>query len=194
MVKQRHDKTNPCSHTITAVERILFSNLKQHLHIDDNSHFDGNLSYSWDKFKDDGHRILARLGRIYLFKDCIGVADRKLLEYKILSDNAWSDHGLVTATVEFMSSPPRPSKWKMSHQWLDEAIPIIQSTWFKSPPSAFFFSKLKEVSKAYHSIYKCKAQKFRAKEEGAKFHLSMVTTTFHAEPDDPILQSKHGRL
>jgi len=98
MVEQRHDRTNPYGRMILAAERTLFSNLKRHLHVDDNPRSDGSLLYSWDNFRDDGHRILARLDMVYLFKNSVRVANRKLLEYKFLVIM----HGLTTR----LSQPP----------------------------------------------------------------------------------------
>jgi len=138
MVENRNDKTNPCGRMIPTLERALFLNLKRHLQIEDNPRSQGSLPFSWDNFRDDGHRILARLDRIYLFKNGSGMLNRKLIDYKIRSDNAWSDHSPVTASIEFFSAPTRPSRWKMSAFWLDEARPVIERAWNASHPNASF--------------------------------------------------------
>lgn len=98
MVESRNDKTNPCGRMVPATERALFLNLKQHLNIDDNLRSPGSLQYSWDNFRNDGSRVMARLDRFYIFKNGAGMSNRKLSEYLIRGDNAWSDHFPISAS------------------------------------------------------------------------------------------------
>lgn len=66
MVESRQDKTNPCGCLLPLSERQVFTALKQHLKVEDHPWSPGSLKFSWDNFRWDGQRILARLDRCYL--------------------------------------------------------------------------------------------------------------------------------
>lgn len=192
MVEAQHDKTNPCGHMIPSSKRALFSNLKRHLNVEDNARSSGSLQYSWNNFRDDGHRIMARLDRFYIFKNGPGSSNRKLLDYMIHSDGAWLDHCPISASIEFSPSPARPSRWKMNDVWLDKARPEIEQAWYGSLVSTPFFSKLKAVSRAYRSYCRRKALDMRVEEDRACNELSFATQGLQASPNDPSSQGRHG--
>lgn len=121
MVEARQDKTNPCGRLVPILEPGLLTNLKRHLNVEDNRRSPDSLPYSWDNFRNNGQRILARLDRAYLFKNSSGQSQRKLINYSIRSDNGWSDHSPVITTIEFDISPIRSSRWKMSRFLLEAA-------------------------------------------------------------------------
>ena len=147
-VESRQDKNNPCSRLVPITERMLFHNLKSFLGVEDNPRSAGSLQYSWDNWRLDGVRVLARLDRVYLFRNTPGAAPRKLISYKILSDNPWSDHQPVMASVMLQEGPARRSWWKMNSCWLKPARAIIERAWHSLPPETPFFAKMKAVSRA----------------------------------------------
>lgn len=168
MVESRQDKTNPCGRLVPSLERSLFTNLKNHLNVVDSPRSTPSLPFLWDNYRSNGLRILARLDRIYLFRNSLGCSQRKLLNYEIHSDTGWSDHCPITATVEFGATPSQPSRWKMSTQWLAAAKPEIEFAWTQAAPTAPFFAKMKAMSRAYRAVRCRKAQQFRAEEVAAR--------------------------
>lgn len=67
MVEHHADKTRQCPLLILHRERILFDAMKLALQIEDHPRSAHSLPYSWDNYRPQSGRILARLDRLYLF-------------------------------------------------------------------------------------------------------------------------------
>lgn len=83
LVESRHDKNNPCSCLVRVTKRTLFNNLKTFLGVEDYPRSQGSLKFSWNNWRLDGVRVLARLDQMYIFRNKPGAAQRKLILYTI---------------------------------------------------------------------------------------------------------------
>lgn len=146
MVKNRHDKTNPCDKLLPIQERAIFTTLKRHFSVEDNPRSHGSLMFSWDNLQGDGSRILAHLDRMYIFKSSPGHASRQILRYGIQGDNPWSYHVPVELSLELGENVVRKSRWHMSSLWLEEARLGIEATWHQLRPGLPFHTKPKAIS------------------------------------------------
>jgi exonuclease III len=100
MVEQARDKSSRGGRIISEVEKFEFELLKAHLQVSDFFKNDQLLAYTWDNHRSDGHRVLARLDRFYLFSSLNGGADQHVAGYSIKGDAGHSDHLPVACTVE----------------------------------------------------------------------------------------------
>ena len=98
-VERRQDKTNACDRLVPMIERMVFEALKAFLQIDEPSRSLDNLKFSWDNYRLDGLRVLARLDRFYVLQST-AIANRKIVSYKIKGDVGWSDHSPIELSVQ----------------------------------------------------------------------------------------------
>lgn len=166
MVEARQDKTNQCGRMIPLRERIAFDVLKNRLGVEEYPRSPASMKFSWDNFRDDGLRVLARLDWCYLFPTFV-TASRKLVSYNIMGNSAWSDY----MRVELEAGPVRRTRWRMNTVWLDEAEGDITQIWMSLPPQKSFFSKLRQITRFYKEICKKKVASFREEELSARREL-----------------------
>lgn len=142
----------------------------------------------------DGVRILAQLDRVYMFRNKPSVTRRKILSYKILRDNPWSDHHPVITMIELQDGPSCQSRWKINAFWLKLARGIIEAAWRSVSALTLFMAKLKVVSRTYQAFCKRKVVEFRAEENQSWDSFVVVSLELHQSPDDPILQRRQAQL
>lgn len=191
MVESRQDKTNPCGRLISASERTMFNNLKNHLNIEDNPRSVSSIRYSWDNQRMDGMRIFARLDRMYLFRSNPSEATCHILEYRIHGQCPWSDHHPVVIHLSLSEGAPRKTRWVINRLWLDEAQSMIEQAWQRLPPNRPFFSKLKVIEHVYRRFCKTKAASFKEEEYQASSALATSLSQLQLDPIDPHLQHCH---
>lgn len=100
MVEHQANKTRHSVTMIPLQERILFDAMKLALQVTYNPQSNGSPRFSWDNNRPGEHRILAWLGRLYLFQAIPGNSDMTLLLYEIWSAATKSDHLLVLASIQ----------------------------------------------------------------------------------------------
>jgi hypothetical protein len=162
--------------------------MKQHLQIEDNPHSSNSGCFSWDNFRLDGRRILARLDRLYVFKNSSSTSSRKLLSYSIRGDCGWSDDRPVELEVQLAVGSQRACCWKMSSYYLLEAKSEIEKVWRAQAATSLFFRKVKAVIHFYKKFCKQKAQDSRELESSLRRQLEHVTRALDDVSDCPILQ------
>jgi len=142
MVELRIDKSSSCGEILLGPEHLLFNALKDTIQVLEFPWTSPNMTYSWDNFRSDGARVLARLDRCYIFPDS-PTSSRQIIEYCICGDHTCSDHSPLLVVLQLALVTPQPSRWIMSPVFLDEASILIRETWIKTPLVTPFFSKLK---------------------------------------------------
>jgi hypothetical protein len=194
MVENRQDKSNACGRLLPMRERILFDALKEQLNITDFPRTRGGAQYTWDNGRMTNCRFMARLDRLYMFRDTLPDGRRPLALYTIHSDNVRSDHKPVEVDITFEATDGRARHWKMNSAWLDEAIPALKGVWQDRPLHAPFFAKLRSVIKYYKIFCKQKAAAFQTEEVQFRNQLTTASELLDTDPHDPDTQELYGRL
>jgi hypothetical protein len=111
---------------VPIIERLGFNELKAQLNVEKSPRSPGSLRYSWNNLRQDGHRIIARLDRCYVFQST-GIAARKIIAYRIKGDTGRSDHQPVNLSIESEPGQSKPNHWHMSTYHLEEALPSLKN-------------------------------------------------------------------
>jgi endonuclease/exonuclease/phosphatase family metal-dependent hydrolase len=89
-VSNPRDKTSECGRFIAGEEARIFTQLVDLLRIDDPFPSTNRVKFSWDNRRRTGLRVLARLDRIYSYKQAGNVVPVE--EYFIIGNSNHSDH------------------------------------------------------------------------------------------------------
>ena len=114
MVENNYNKSMHYSRLISDHECILSESIKNDFNIYDTFNSGKGLKYTWDNSRMDGHRILPRLDRFYIFIDPIQGHSTAILLYSIKGDCSLSNHLPVTITLKLGDAPRKPGLWKMN--------------------------------------------------------------------------------
>jgi exonuclease III len=195
-VEHVKDKSSRGGRIISEVEKFEFELLKAHLQVSDFFKNNQLIAYMWDNHRMDGHRVLARLDRFYLFSNLNGVADKHVTGYSIQGDAGHSDHLPVTCTVEFKQEKPKGARYKMNAAYLkdSEVVLSLNREWKSYPVHQSFFGKMRRILRWYKemSIRKAKARRFR--EEELRARLSGAQERLHRDPLGLVVQEEVGRI
>ena len=166
--------------------------MKAALQVDDSSQTVGSFQFSWDNQQPQLARRLARLDRIYLFKDNSFTPRRKLLHCVIKGDTICYDHFPVITSILLEDSPMKACKWKMSSFLLEAASLEIISLWQPQPPGTPFFKKLWIVLKFYKAFYQRHAKSLWEDENDLKSKLEACNSILQNDPGDGDLHNYRG--
>jgi hypothetical protein len=194
MVEQRCDKTNPCRRLIPFREHHLFNSLKEHLQLSELARSTGILAFSWDNQRWDGACLLARLDRVYIFRQTLPSGAFPVSQYVIRGDGTLFDHCPLYLSILLEDRHDRCSRWKMNSAYLKESKKDLQQVWKSRPPQAPFFSKIRAVIRYYKILCRDKAKGFREQEEKLRQQLHSATQELQTDPTDLVLQEQHGLL
>ena len=101
-VKRRQDKRSACGRLVPMAKRMVFEALKTFLQVEELARLVDSSKFSWDNYRMDGLRILARVDRFYerfyVFRN-LATATRRIISYRIKKDAGYSDHLLVELAV-----------------------------------------------------------------------------------------------
>ena len=125
---------------IPMTEQLVFEALKAFLQVGEPARLSDSLKFSWNNYRQDGLRILARLDRFYIFQS-LPTTYRQIIAYKIRGDTGWSDHMPVELSLQ-LQGRPRSSRWHMNTFHLDMVLPELSRLWQEQPSGATFFSKV----------------------------------------------------
>lgn len=157
-VERPEDKSSFCGKLVSPMERQAFTSLTSALNVADNFPNTSPLKFSWDNHRQDGARVLARLDRIYSFKED-GGQPNLLAEYFIKGDNNHSDHLPVWAKFLLKPVPPRKPSYKMSARYLEDVSVTtkVRQLWGTHSVGGFFSKHCKVVK--FYKEYCIKATK-----------------------------------
>lgn len=176
---------------VPMAERMVFEALKATLQVHEPSRTSTNLRYTWDNYRADEARVLARLDRFYTYSSP-NLASTHVLSYRIRGDAGWSDHLPIEMTIQVQAGPKRSSRWHMSTHNLQNALPELTRLWHSQPPGRTFFSKIKDLTRTYCRICKEKAANLRQELLQAREAMEHATEQLHSCPTNSLLQQTHG--
>ena len=148
-IEYASDRIVHCSKLINLVERSLWNKVKQTFDREENFSTASSLRYSWDNIQEEGHKILARLDRIYVFNDPRGGFSREITSYRIRGDCRILDHLPIMCEMVLGQATKRASRWKMNSKFLDKTAERIKEIWNSTPYMAAFFRKIVCFYKEY---------------------------------------------
>jgi exonuclease III len=114
VVEDSLDKSTRCGRILTGMELLEFNLLKTQLSVQDFFSRHNPITYTWDNFRRDGERVLARLDREYSFACGHGPPNRHIKEYIILGDSCHSDHKPVLFKMEYKETRAKGAVYKMN--------------------------------------------------------------------------------
>ncbi|KAG0572402.1 hypothetical protein KC19_VG091900, partial [Ceratodon purpureus] len=94
------EKSSACGRMLPSFERQAFEFLKLGLNVEEPPLSPDSLQYSWDNFRHDGARVMARLDRAYLFRNQDASSSATVTAYCILRGCTLSDHHLVQLELQ----------------------------------------------------------------------------------------------
>lgn len=172
MVESLVDKSSSCGRILLGFEKVAFDRLKAHLQVEDFFDHSSLIPFTWDSKRKDGHRVFARLDRIYAFPHS-GMNNRAHVSfYDIWRDNYLSDHLPVRMAIQLSHDSQSGSNYKMSSYFLDDPTVVakLDQIWLTSPPTFEFFGKIRRMTRWYRNycLQQAKARRARTADLKAK--------------------------
>jgi exonuclease III len=183
------DKTSECGRLISGEEARIFAQLVDLVQVADPFPSTNRVKFSWDNRRRTGLRVLARLDRIYSYKQVGNVVPVE--EYYIIGNSNHSDHLPVWCKIALQPEPKRKSSYKMNSFFLKD--PVVKDYFTKiwaAQPHLGFFGKIRRCLKFYRQFCIQKAQERRLKEEELRTELVHAMEVLQREPSNLGAQSK----